>query len=86
MQSQRFKFLGCAPTWSQKKFQCADPSISQEQDAIASNGVFTAVPWKSNASIAVFSAYDFKRFDASIPLVKGHKGAITDVAFSPFVE
>ena len=86
MQAQRFKFLSGAPTWNQKSFQCADPHISQEQDAIASNGTFTALPWKANSSIAVFPAYDFKRFDNHIPLIKGHTGTITDVSFSPFVE
>lgn len=34
----------------------------------------------------MFPAYDFKRFDNHILLVKGHTGSITDVGFSPFVE
>jgi len=48
--------------------------------------VFTALPWKANSSIAVFPAYDFKRFDNHIFLIKGHTGSVTDVAFSPFVD
>ena len=83
---QRFKFLGASSTWSNKKFECVDPAITQEQDGVASNGVFTAVPWKGNSTVAVFPAYEFKRFDASIPLLKGHNGAITDCAFSPFCD
>ena len=42
------------------------------------------MPWTQNASIACFSSYDFKRFDANIPLIKGHTGNITDLGFSPF--
>lgn len=34
----------------------------------------------------MFPAYEFKRFDNNINLIKGHTGAITDVSFSPFVE
>jgi len=37
--------------------------VSCDQDAVASNGVFTALPWKSTGSFAVFPAYDFKKFD-----------------------
>lgn len=29
-------------------------------------------------------AYDFKRLDANVPLIKGHNGAIMDFDFSPF--
>jgi coronin-1B/1C/6 len=32
----------------------------------------------------VWNATDFKRFDANVPLIKGHQGAITDLMFSPF--
>jgi WD40 repeat protein len=78
--------LAGSSTWSQKKFECVDPHIAQEQDAVTSNGVFTALPWKANSSIAVFPAYGFRRFDNNIHLIKGHTGAITDVAFSPFVD
>jgi WD40 repeat protein len=34
----------------------------------------------------VFPAYSFKRFESNLPLIKGHTGTVTDVAFSPFVE
>ncbi len=32
----------------------------------------------------MFPAYDFKRFDNNIFLIKGHKGNITDCDFSKF--
>lgn len=51
---------------------------------MACNGKLTAVNWSSVASIAVFGAYDYRRFDNSIPLIKGHKGGVTDLQFSPF--
>lgn len=49
-----------------------------------SNGVFTAMPWHGVATIAVFPAYQFKKFESNLFLIKGHKGAITDCNFSPF--
>lgn len=39
-----------------------------------------------SSSVAVFSTYAFQRFDANIPLIKGHNGSITDLSFSPFHE
>lgn len=85
-EKNRFKFLGGESTWSQKKFESVTPSIAQEQDAICSNGVFTALAWSATATVAVFPAYDFKRFDKNVHLIKGHNGNITDCAFSPFME
>ena len=34
--------------------------------------------------IAVFKAYDYQRFEADLPLIKGHAGPINDFEFSPF--
>lgn len=51
---------------------------------MASNGKLTAMAWTQASSIAVWGANNFKRFDANIPLIKGHQGAITDLSFSPF--
>lgn len=34
--------------------------------------------------IAVMKAYDYKRLDANIPLIKGHAGPVVDFDFSPF--
>jgi len=39
------------------KFESVDSSISQEQDAICSNGIFTALAYKMTATVAVFPAY-----------------------------
>lgn len=83
-QSHRFKFLEGVNTFGQDKFDSTQPSISQEQDAICSNGIFTAMPWKRAATTAVFPAYGFCRFDNNIKLLMGHKGNVTDCAFSPF--
>lgn len=51
---------------------------------MACNGKLTAVNWSAASSIAVFGAYDYKRFDVNTPLIKGHSGAITDLQWSPF--
>jgi len=67
-----------------KKFESVDASISQEQDAICSNGLLTALAYKATATVAVFPAYGFKRFDNNIFLIKGHQGNVTDCDFSPF--
>jgi len=44
------------------------------------------VPWKSSGGgvIAVFKAYEYQRFEADLPLIKGHGGPINDCEFSPF--
>jgi len=44
------------------------------------------VPWKSAGGgvIAVMKAYDFKRYEDDLPLIKGHAGPINDFEFSPF--
>ena len=48
--------------------------------------MFTALAWSNTATVAVFPAYDCKRFDKNIQLIKGHNGNITDCAFSPFMD
>jgi WD40 repeat protein len=58
--------------------------MSNDNDGIASNGIFTAVPWKGNSTFALFANNDYKKFDQTQPLVKGHKGNISDVQFYPF--
>lgn len=50
-----------------------------DTDGAASNGWYTAVPWNQTSTIAVFPAYKFQRFEADLPLIKGHKGSITDI-------
>jgi len=60
--------------------------MTQENDGIASNGYYTAIPWKDVSTVAVFPSVKFTKFDAGVKLIKGHKGAITDVQFSPFAK
>lgn len=69
---KRFKYLEGINYFGSKKFESVDASIAQEQDAICSNGVFTALAYKMTSSVAVFPAYEFKRFDNTIFLIKGH--------------
>ena len=84
-QSQKFKFLGGENPYPQQKFEDVKQTPAQlEHDGIAANGKFIALPWDSQASVAVFPAHKFQRFDANVPLIKGHMGAICDLHFSPF--
>jgi coronin-1B/1C/6 len=57
-----------------------------EANFIRSNGLFTAIPWKTRGGgvLSVVKAYDFKRLDPTLPLLKGHAGPIPDFDFSPF--
>ena len=60
--------------------------MTSENDGCASNGYYTAVPWTNTATLAVFPSYKFGKFQADVKLIKGHKGNVTDVAFSPFAK
>lgn len=42
------------------------------------------MPWKGNAAFGLWANTDYKKFDQNQPLVKGHKGNISDVQFYPF--
>ena len=55
-----------------------------ENDGVASNGKMIAMTWSSNSTVAVFNAEKTRSFDATIPLIKGHNGAINDISWSPF--
>lgn len=62
----------------------ADPDVNQENEGCASNGVFNAVPWKAPATIALFPAYKFCKFEANVKKINAHADKITDVHWSPF--
>jgi WD40 repeat protein len=57
-----------------------------ESNFIKSNGMFTAIPWKTRGGgvLSVVNAYDYKRLDPSIPLLRGHAGPLPDFEFAPF--
>ena len=65
-----------------KEFSGVSPSLNNDTDGIVSNGKFTALPWERQGTVAVLPAYDFRRLDNTIPLIVGHKGAVTDTQFS----
>lgn len=84
-QALKFRYLQGEAAFPRQKFSDVKQTAgNQENDGVASNGLLTAMAWTQASSIAVFKADDFKRFDANIPLIKGHQGAITDLMFSPF--
>jgi len=60
---QRFRFLQGEQHESLKCFLKAEPAISCDMDGIASNGVFTALPWKHAGSMAAFPYRDYRKFD-----------------------
>ena len=78
---QSFKHLTFKPTVT---FPRVNSNNTSDNDGIASNGKLIAMSWASTSTVAVFSADKPRTFDASIPLIKGHNGAIQDVAWSPF--
>ena len=81
---KRFKYIAGKNSFVREKFEGVNPSIGQDQEGIVSNGLLTALPWQGTATIAVFPAYKFKKFENDLFLIMGHKGAITDCQFSPF--
>jgi len=78
-----FTHLNFKPSLSYSGVECAN---SSDQDGIAFNGKMVALPWSSTSSIAVFSSEKSIGFNANVPLLKGHAGAIQDVNWSPFEE
>ena len=84
-QALKFRYLLGESAFPRQKFSDVKQTAgNQENDGVASNGILTAMAWTQASSVAVWKADDFKRFDANIPLIKGHNGAITDLMFSPF--
>ena len=81
---QKFRYLLGQDACPNKKFENVTPCIQNDQEGCASNGKLTAVNWVTTSSIAVFGAYDFKRFYQDMPLIKGHSGNVTDLQWSPF--
>ena len=79
-----FKYMQCVNTYKAEKFTACNPSTTIDTDAICSNGVMTAVAWKDAASIVVVPNEKFKKFEASQPMLKGHKDVITDMGWSPY--
>ena len=65
-------------------YKNASVSMNNENDGIATNGKMIAVNWKSVSTIAVFNADRAENFSASLPLIRGHNGAIYDIQWSPF--
>ena len=66
------------------------PDLSMEGASIAANGKFVAIPWKSQVSggavMVVPDMGQFKKFTYDDPLITGHKGTVTDLSFSPFLD
>ena len=66
------------------------PDLSLEGAPIAANGKFVAIPWKSQLSggavVVVPDMGQFKKFTYDDPLITGHKGVVTDLSFSPFLD
>ena len=72
-QALKFRYLLGESAYPRQKFSdVKQSSANQENDGVASNGILTAMAWTQVSSIAVWKADGFKRFDANIPLIKGH--------------
>ena len=57
--ANRFSYIDGKNTFERSKFEGVNPSMTQENDAIVSNGKFTATQWSGAATIAVFPAQKF---------------------------
>ena len=81
---ERFRFIHAELVDNNKRFTGAQPALNNDNDGIASNGLWTACPWSGQGSFALFTNRSYRKFDNSTPLVKGHTGNVNDVAFYPF--
>ena len=79
--TQAFKHLTFNPLVTYNRVQVND---TNENDGVSSNGKMIALAWSSASSVAVFNAETPKNFDANTPLLKGHRGNIFDMQWSPF--
>ena len=78
------KFLKGEPIGPNSHFEQCQANTNIEQNGIASNGKMIALQWHQMATIAVLKASDPKRLEPGLPLIKGHQGPISDIAWSPF--
>lgn len=55
---------------------------------VATNGFFTAMPWKAKGGgqVAIMKVDDYKKFDINDPMLKGHSAQISAFEFHPFVD
>jgi hypothetical protein len=56
---KKFNYIDGKNTFNREKFEGVNPSVTQENDAITSNGRLTAAMWNGAATIAVFPAEKF---------------------------
>ena len=82
----KFKYLN-GDTYKEKFDGIELSSASSESAFVRSNGLYTAIPWKTGGGgvLALTKAFEFKKFNAqNVKLLKGHQGAVIDFDFSPF--
>lgn len=77
-------YLEGYPIMQGKKYEGIQLTEIKDTEGLTCNDQFIAFPWARKGAVAVLPSYDFKRLPFDIPLVMGHKGGVTDVAFSPF--
>lgn len=76
-----FKHLTFTPVVT---FNRVTGNDTNENEGVAANGKMIAMSWKSTSTVAVFNSETPLTFDANVPLIKGHMGAIYDMQWSPF--
>ena len=74
------------PTYSHKKFEDVTPSSSAEAENISANSKFIAIAWTDKSTVFTADATNFHRVPIGCPMIRAHKGAVTDLAFSPHRE
>lgn len=73
--------------WKEKWTDVKSPSITDSK-FLASNGFFTAIPWKAmgGGQLAVMRSNDFCKFGANDYMLKGHTAPIIAFEFNPFID
>ena len=88
MRSSPYKYIVGEP-FKEKFDKIETTEVNSEGNLVASNGVFTAFPWKgAGGAICVHPAFQFGRFDAGgvARVINGHEGKVLDCAFNPFYD
>lgn len=72
------------PAHEMRRFDSIQPATINDSEGICGNDKFTAFAWERKGCVAVLPSYDYKRLPFEFPMIKGHKGGITSMEFSPF--
>ena len=76
-------YLEGQPLHQFKKFEDVIPTSSCDNEGMAANEKFVSTIWSDKSTVCVFDLLDFQRVQPGHPGIRCHRGAVTDLAFSP---